>query len=111
MRVLEELLGGLRRVCASFPDGRQWRPDNIAIADAGLAAFSLFFMQIELTFKRLKVIAQIGHVPKHDEKSSRAWLYEKLLVALLSQNLARVGKAISPWGYYLSESAHAQPLA
>jgi hypothetical protein len=47
MRVLEEFLGGLRRVCASFPDGRQWRPDNIAIADAGLAAFSLFFMQSE----------------------------------------------------------------
>jgi hypothetical protein len=47
MRVLEELLGGLRRVCASFPDERQWRPDNIAIADAGLAAFSLFFMQSE----------------------------------------------------------------
>jgi len=47
MRVLEELLGGLRGVCGSFPDERQWRPDNIAIADAGLAAFSLFFMQSE----------------------------------------------------------------
>ena len=47
MRVLEELLDGLRRVFAFFPDGRQWRPDNIAIADAGLAAFSLFFMQSE----------------------------------------------------------------
>jgi len=47
MRVLEELLDGLRRVLAFFPDVRQWRPDNIAIADAGLAAFSLFFMQSE----------------------------------------------------------------
>jgi hypothetical protein len=47
MRVLEELLGGLRRACASFPDGRQWRPDNIEIADAAMAAFSLFFMQSE----------------------------------------------------------------
>jgi hypothetical protein len=67
--------------------------------------------QIELTFKRLKSIAQLGHVPKHDEKSSRAWLYGKLLVALLSQKLARVGKAISPWGYYIPENAHAQPVA
>jgi hypothetical protein len=41
MQVLEELLDGLRRVCASFPDRRQWRPDNMAIADARLAAFSL----------------------------------------------------------------------
>jgi len=45
MRVLEQLLGGLRQAFAFFPDGRQWRPDNIAIADAGMAAFSLFFMQ------------------------------------------------------------------
>jgi len=47
MRVLEQLLGGLRRVCASIPDGRQWRLDNMAIADAGMAAFSLFFMRSE----------------------------------------------------------------
>jgi hypothetical protein len=47
MRVLEELLGGLRRACASFPDVRQWRPDNMAITDATMAAFSLFFMQSE----------------------------------------------------------------
>jgi hypothetical protein len=47
MRLLEELRGRLRGVFASFPDGRQWRPGNIVIADAGLAAFSLFFMQSE----------------------------------------------------------------
>ena len=59
--------------------------------------------QIELTFKRLKSIVQMGHVPKQDDRSSRAWLYGKLFVALLSQKLARVGSAISPWGYYLPE--------
>ena len=47
MRILEELLGGLRRVFTCFPDGRRWRPDNIEIADAGMGAFSLFFMQSE----------------------------------------------------------------
>jgi hypothetical protein len=61
--------------------------------------------QIELTFKRLKSVVQLGHVPKQDDQSSRAWLYGKLFVALLSQKLARVGNAISPWGYYLPESA------
>jgi IS4 transposase len=30
--------------------------------------------QVELAFKRLKTIAQLGHLPKHDGKSSRAWL-------------------------------------
>ncbi len=61
--------------------------------------------QIELTFKRLQSIVQLGHVPKQDDQSSRAWLYGKLFVALLSQKLARVGSALSPWGYYLPEAA------
>lgn len=68
--------------------------------------------QIELTFKRLKSISQIGHVPKMDDASSRAWLYGKLFVALLTEKLARVGTAVSPWGYYLrGETTGAQPLA
>jgi hypothetical protein len=68
--------------------------------------------QIELTFKRLKSILQLGHVPKQDDASSRAWLYAKLLVALLAERLARVGSAISPWGYYLDAVAqNSQPLA
>ena len=52
--------------------------------------------QIELVFKRLKSLAQLGHVPKHDDRSSRAWLYGKLLVALLAQKLIRIGRDISP---------------
>ena len=67
---------------------------------------------IELTFKRLKSIVQLGHVPKHDDQSSRAWLYGKLFVALLSQKLARVGSAVSPWGYYLQpQGSDTQPVA
>lgn len=68
--------------------------------------------QIELTFKRLKSIIQMGHVPKQDDASSRAWLYGKLFVALLTEKLARVGSAISPWGYQLrDETSGSQPLA
>ena len=68
--------------------------------------------QSELVFKRLKSIVQMGHVPKQDDHSSRAWLYGKLLVALLSQKLAREGSALSPWGYPLrEETAPSQSLA
>ena len=68
--------------------------------------------QIELIFKRFKSIGQLGHVPKQDDRSARAWLYGKLFVALLSQNLVRIGSAISPWGYYLpQETSNTQPLA
>jgi len=67
--------------------------------------------QIELVFKRLKTLAQLGHLPKRDQRSSRAWLYGKLFVALLTQKLIRVGRNISPWGYTLSHSPTSQPLA
>ncbi len=58
--------------------------------------------QIELVFKRLKTLAQLGHLPKEEPDSARSWLYGKLLVALLAQKLIRVGRSISPWGYLLS---------
>ena len=68
--------------------------------------------QIELTFKRLKSIVQLGHVPKLDDQSSRAWLLGKLFVALLTQKLVQVGRASSPWGYvYFQESPATKQLA
>jgi hypothetical protein len=85
-------------------------PNPDASVEQVLEAYRLRW-QVELTFKRLKSIAQIGHVPKHDDQSSRAWLYGKLFVDLLSQRLARVGKTISPWGYLLPQPAHTQFMA
>ena len=55
--------------------------------------------QIELNFKRWKTLARMGQLPKLDEESSRAWLYGKLLLALLAQKIIRIGRSISPWGY------------
>jgi Transposase DDE domain len=67
--------------------------------------------QVELVFKRLKSLTQLGHLPKYDEQSSRAWLYGKLLVALLSEKLIRIGRSISPWGYLFPKTAASQSLA
>jgi Transposase DDE domain len=53
--------------------------------------------QVELAFKRLKSLVQLGHLPKHDDRSSRAWLHGKLLIALLAQRLIAIGRDISPW--------------
>ncbi len=74
-------------------------PTHAANAGQVLEGYRLRW-QIELTFKRLKSIVQLGHIPKLDDQSSRSWLLGKLLVALLSQKLARVGRSISPWGYH-----------
>jgi hypothetical protein len=54
--------------------------------------------QVELAFKRLKSLAGFGHLPKYDPVSSRAWLYGKLLVALLTEKMQRYAHAFSPWG-------------
>jgi Transposase DDE domain len=67
--------------------------------------------QIELVFKRLKSLAQLGHVPKRDDRSSRAWLYGKLLVSLLAQKLIRIGREISPSIYSLSTRRTVQSVA
>ena len=61
--------------------------------------------------KRMKTLAQLGHLPKHDDRSARAWLYGKLLVALLTQKLIRVGRDISPWGYSLLGPSTDESLA
>lgn len=45
MRELEGLISELRSVCASFPDKRTGSNGRYAMADIGLSAFSLFFMQ------------------------------------------------------------------
>jgi len=65
--------------------------------------------QIELVFKRLKTLLRAGHVPKYDDQSSKAWLYGKLLVALLAEKMIRVGRAVSPWGYLLPEGHENKP--
>jgi hypothetical protein len=52
--------------------------------------------QVELAFKRLKSLAQLGHLPKADAQSARAWLYGKLFVALLTEQLIRRGQTFSP---------------
>lgn len=62
-----------------------------------------FRWQIELVFKRFKQIAQLGHLPKHDAQSAKAWLYGKLFVALLTDKLIQEARAFSPWGYELPE--------
>jgi hypothetical protein len=54
MEILASLLSGLKAVCAAFPDPRKGRNGNIAMADFGLSAFAMFFMQSSsfLSFQR-----------------------------------------------------------
>ena len=67
--------------------------------------------QVELIFKRFKSIAQLGHLPKRSNDSSKAWLYGKLFVALLTMKLIEHASSVSPWGYILEEYATSERLA
>jgi Transposase DDE domain len=114
----------LRR-CAS-KHGTQLQPETLVYAQYVMVLttfprkqFSLkqilesyrFRWQIELIFKRFKQIAQLGHLPKYDEDSAKAWLYGKLFVALLTEKLIHHARTLSPWGYKLALTANSQPLA
>ena len=64
--------------------------------------------QIELAFKRMKSIMGLGHLPKKDPASARAWLHGKIFVSLLIERMVEAAETFSPWGYGLD--GEAQPL-
>jgi hypothetical protein len=59
--------------------------------------------QIEIAFKRLKQLLDIGRLPHQDERAAEAWIVSKLILALLLEALYRRATAISPWGYRFEE--------
>jgi len=79
-------------------------------SDAQILEWYRIRWQVELVFKRFKSIAQLGHLPKHCEESSKAWLYGKIFVALLTNRLIEYASSISPWGYYLEGTKNPEPL-
>jgi len=68
--------------------------------------------QIELAFKRLKSLLQLGHLKKTDKEGAKAWLQGKLLVACLIEKLILTAERFSPWGYVTAADPGAPaPLA
>jgi len=65
--------------------------------------------QIELVFKRMKSILGLGHLPKKDPLSAKAWLEGKLFTGLLIERMVRSAESFFPWGYPLE--APSQSLA
>lgn len=57
--------------------------------------------QVELCFKRLKSLLQLGHLPKRSNDSARAWIEGKLLTVLLIEKLVDEARFFSPWGFSL----------
>ncbi len=121
IRIAQE---GLRKEASR--KGTQFQPQTLEFAkyvivfttfpvadftDADVLEWYRTCWQVELVFKRFKSLAQLGHLPKHDDESAKAWLYGKLLVALLVEKLICHARAVSPWGYRLAAQGTAQRLA
>jgi len=60
--------------------------------------------QVELAFKRMKSIVGLGHLPKTDPDSARAWLHGKIFVSLLAEAIVAAADSFSPWGYPIVET-------
>lgn len=52
--------------------------------------------QIELAFKRMKSILGLGHLPKKDPASARAWLHGKIFASLLVERMVEAADKFSP---------------
>lgn len=66
--------------------------------------------QIELVFKRMKSIMELGHLHKVSETSIKAWIHGKLLVAFLVEAMITAGESFFPWGYPLPTPQATQSL-
>jgi hypothetical protein len=82
-------------------------PDTFS-APAVLELYRLRW-QIELAIKRMKSIMGLGHLPKKDPASARAWLHGKLFVSLLVERMVEAANSFSPWGY--GPEVTSEPLA
>jgi hypothetical protein len=60
MEVLDTLLGALRRCCETLPDKRTGANTTYSVADFGLAAFSVFFLQSPSFLAHQRQLAE-GH--------------------------------------------------
>ena len=86
-----------------------WTTLPKTLETAQILEFYRLRWQIELVFKRMKSILGLGHLPKKDPLSAKAWLEGKLFAGLLIERLIRAAGSFSPWGYALA--APSQPVA
>ena len=73
-------------------------PEDLAVAGLVLELYRGRW-QVELGFKRLKTLLELGHLPKKKGESSIAWMQGKILCALIIERLRCEARSISPWGY------------
>lgn len=75
---------------------------DLGAGDLGTGSVLEFYRarwQVELAFKRLKTLLELGQLPKKKASSSIAWMQGKILCALLIEAILCEARNFSPWGY------------
>jgi hypothetical protein len=67
--------------------------------------------QIELAFKRLKSLLELGELKKTDPASARAWIQGKLMLACLIEKMIATGSLFSPRAPHERTARTSVPLA
>jgi len=75
-----------------------WTTLSAAFPAAAILDLYRLRWQIELVFKRMKSILGLGHLPKKDPLSAKAWLEGKLFTGLLIERMVRSAENIFPPG-------------
>lgn len=71
--------------------------DGARATAADILALYRLRWQIELAFKRLKSLLDLGALPAKDPDLARCWIYAKLIVALLLEDVTRRALDSPPW--------------
>jgi len=71
--------------------------DGARAAAADILALYRLRWQIELVFKRLKSLLDLAALPAKDPDLARSWIYAKLIVALLLEDVTRNVLDSPPW--------------
>ena len=69
-----------------------------AFPPADILAIYRFRWQIELAFKRFKSLAGLDMLPAKKPELARAWIYARLIVAIIAEQIAGQVPDSSPWG-------------
>lgn len=69
------------------------------ISPASVLGIYGFRWQVEMKFKTLKSLLDLGEVPARTDQGLRVYVLAKLLVAVLIESLIDAADSFSPWGY------------
>lgn len=73
--------------------------DQVEYSTSAIMKLYRLRWQVEILFKRLKSILNLGHLHKYDKETILTWLTGKIFTAILIDKIIRSGDAFSPWEY------------